>query len=132
MVHLLMLCYSLSCTKLISTQLTLRHLHDISRLFWKMTFGHLKWNSRQGKLRCCEDVIRRHYFKTSIRRLHNVLVAFVNLVTLWYIEIGFTVSQLAHQHPINVETTLMVNFHQRYWAVGSSSTFRGPNLKSAL
>ena len=58
------------------TKTSLRCLHVVSRLVYKTSWGHLKQKSWRRQLQRCEEVTRRHYFKTPLRRLPDALPIF--------------------------------------------------------
>ena len=72
-----------------------RRHHGISKLVCETSWGLLKWKSQLRKLRCHKDVAWRHYFKTSLWRLHDVIATLLMqfLLHVWFLywvyELGF-------------------------------------------
>ena len=106
------------------TKLALRSLDNVLTIsqYWSVrTSVATMW--RQFKLQPCEDVEQINYFKTLLWCLHNFRVTFLIhfllqlLVIYWVIEMGLAFSMQTHQLKISVETTLIVNFHQRCFNV---------------
>lgn len=121
-------------------KLTIRRLPDVSdwpvrRLAWV----RLKGKSRRRKLRSSEDVPQRHYFKTSLRRFHDVLATFhlsnsVSVAAVFYIlahwdGVRFFPSNtlaLKQRQPstfINVLLTLIFGWNQSFLNVCSCFNF---------
>ena len=75
-----------------------RRHHGISKLVCETSWGLLKWKSQLRKLRCHKDVAWRHYFKTSLWRLHAVIATVLIQLLLqvwllyWVHELGFLLS----------------------------------------
>ena len=101
--------------------------YDLSRFVCKTSWVPLKWKTQRRKLRRRENVAQRHYFKTSLQHLQDVLVNLLiqfmlQLWSLWFLywatEIEFFFLQQIHQLRINVKTLMIVNFHRHCIKVG--------------
>lgn len=95
-------------------------IHDFSRLVCKTSWGQLNRQLQQCKLRY-EDVSWRHYFKTPLRRLHDVMATFSKPISATMTQYRFIVSQETRQRWNNVDCQFSLNLVFRWYLVGNGN-----------
>ena len=95
-------------------------IHDFSRLVCKTSWGQLNRQLQQCKLRH-EDVSWRHYFKTPLRRLHDVMATFSKPISATMTQYRFIVSQETRQRWNNVDCQFLLNLVFRWYLLGNGN-----------